>query len=452
MYLERYLSYYEPVGGLCATQPLSIRIITLLRLRRRHLTPYRDWLIFTQRALCEHNMPKQAALPARNWVTTLLFSLTFLTAITAVPLYGFIEGYDWVEVTACIILLGLSGISITGGYHRLWSHNTYRAHPIVRLFFAFWGASAVQNSILIWSSGHRRHHRHIDDNDNDPYSIKRGFWFAHIGWMLRNYPSSELDFSNVKDLKRDPIVMLQHRYYVWWVLASAVAVPLFLGYLNGDILGMALLGGVLRLVLSHHFTFFINSLAHMWGRQPYTDTNSAKDNGLLAFLTYGEGYHNFHHFFQTDYRNGVRWWQFDPTKWMINVFSWLGLASNLRRVPDFKIQEAQVKMQLERAQKQLTLSNSVSNIDEWRATLEQEYQEFYKTLNEWKELRAKWYQDKRDALTHSLNEKCEALQDKWHNAAIHTRFKQMEYGLKMQKKRMKLFNNSFKLEITNSAA
>ena len=382
----------------------------------------------------------------RNWITTILFSVTFLLAITAVPAYGIIAGYDGFEIGMFFILLIFSGLSITAGYHRLWAHKTFKAHPLVRLFFAFWGAAAVQNSILIWSSGHRRHHRHIDDNDNDPYSIKRGFWFAHIGWMLREYPSSELDFANAKDLLRDPIVMNQHKYYLLWVLASAVGVPLLLGWLNGDILGMALLAGVLRLVINHHVTFFINSLAHMWGRQPYTDTNSAKDNDLLAFFTYGEGYHNFHHYFQTDYRNGVLWWQFDPTKWLINALSWFKLTDNLRRVPNFKIQEALVKMQFERANKQLTKNSAKTNVEVWRETLEKEYQQFMKTLADWKELRSEWYEGKRQALNNTLtelSEKKQELQTKWHSAAISTRFKEMEYVLKMQQKRLHLFNMNF---------
>ena len=87
-------------------------------------------------------------------------------------------------------------------------------------------------------------------------------------------------------------------------------------------------------MINHHFTWFINSLAHMWGTQPYTDENTARDNPVLAFLTYGEGYHNFHHIFQNDYRNGVKWWQFDPTKWLIAGLSYVGLANNLKRVPD----------------------------------------------------------------------------------------------------------------------
>ncbi len=106
------------------------------------------------------------------------------------------------------------GISITAGYHRLWSHRAYGAHWSVRLFFMIFGAMALQNSILIWGSQHRTHHRFVDDVDKDPYSAKRGFWFSHMGWILRNYPSGRNDFTNARDLERDPIVMFQHRYYL----------------------------------------------------------------------------------------------------------------------------------------------------------------------------------------------------------------------------------------------
>jgi fatty-acid desaturase len=157
---------------------------------------------------------------------------------------------------------------------------------------------ALQNSVLIWASQHRMHHRFVDDVDRDPYSAKRGFWFSHIGWILRNYPSGRNDFTNAKDLERDPIVMFQHRFYLPLALVMNIGLPLALGWAVGDLWGVFLLGGLLRLVVNHHFTWFINSLAHMWGTQPYTDENTARDNPALAFLTYGEGYHNFHHIFQ----------------------------------------------------------------------------------------------------------------------------------------------------------
>jgi stearoyl-CoA desaturase (delta-9 desaturase) len=232
--------------------------------------------------------------------------------------------------------------------------------------------------------------------------------------------------------------MFQHKYYLPLVLFSNIGLPALLGWALGDVIGTLLLVGVLRLVISHHVTFFINSLCHMWGNQPYTNTNTARDNFVLALVTYGEGYHNFHHYFQTDYRNGVRWWQFDPTKWLIASLSWVGLTSNLRRVPDFKIQEALVQMQFEKAQAQLKRIQ-LPNMEAWKETLEKEYQQFMETMSEWKQLRAEWYGQKRQALA----EKKQELQEKWQRAAVRTRFKEMEYMLKMQRKRLQLLNVNF---------
>ena len=115
--------------------------------------------------------------------------------------------------------------------------------------------------------------------------------------------------------------MWQHKHYLALVILMNIGLPAFLGWLNGDIISMVLLAGLLRLVVVHHCTFFINSLAHIWGKQPYTNKNTARDNAFLALLTYGEGYHNFHHIFENDYRNGIKWWDYDPTKWLIKLMS-----------------------------------------------------------------------------------------------------------------------------------
>ena len=264
-----------------------------------------------------------------NWVTAVVFTLTPLAALILVPWYGLTHGYGLSSWLLFAFLLLATGMSITAGYHRLWAHRAYQAHWIVRLFYMVFGTMALQNSVLIWASQHRTHHRFVDDVDRDPYSAKRGFWFSHIGWILRNYPSGENDFTNARDLERDPMVAFQHRWYVPLAVGLNFGIPLAFGLISGDVIGALLLGGVLRLVVNHHFTFFINSLAHMWGSQPYTDENTARDNGALAFLTYGEGYHNFHHIFQNDYRNRVRWWPYDPTKGRIATLSGLGLASRL---------------------------------------------------------------------------------------------------------------------------
>lgn len=223
-----------------------------------------------------------------NWVTTILFTALPLAAVTVVPWYGFTHGFSLAAWVLALVSLWACGIAITAGYHRLWAHRAYGAHWSVRTFLMLFGAMALQNSILVWGSQHRTHHRFVDDWDKDPYSAKRGFWFSHMGWILRDYPSGKNDFSNARDLERDPIVMFQHRFYLPLTIFMNAAVPLLAGWAVGDVWGVFLLAGILRLVINHHFTWFINSLAHMWGSQPYTDENTARDNPVLAFLTYGE--------------------------------------------------------------------------------------------------------------------------------------------------------------------
>ena len=283
-------------------------------------------------------------LPQTLWVQTGMFSLTFLVAAIGVPWYQLTIGFEWSAWVAFLAYYFATGMAITAGYHRLWSHNSYKAHPALRVILALLGAGAIQNSILIWVSGHRDHHRNVDDYNHDPYSAQRGLWFSHMGWMLRDYPSGRTNLVNVPDLKRDVVVQWQHDNYLALVLLMNIAPPLIMGFLTGDYLANFLLMGVLRLVFTHHCTFFINSLAHYWGSQPYTDECSARDNTVLALFTYGEGYHNFHHCFQTDYRNGVRWWHFDPTKWFIFLSSITGLASELKRVPIESINAARQAM------------------------------------------------------------------------------------------------------------
>lgn len=369
--------------------------------------------------------------PPRLWVTTILFSSTALATLVLVPLYGIFHGYHWYQWLAFAAYGALCGFSITAGYHRLWSHRTYEAHWSLKLLFALFGAATLQNSILYWCSDHRRHHLYVDNDERDPYSAERGFWFSHIGWMLRDYASGKTDLSNAKDLQRDKIVMWQHNHYLPITLTMNLGLPLLLGIASGDIVGMLLLAGVLRIVVNHHTTFFINSLAHMWGRRPYTDENSARDNDLLAFFTFGEGYHNYHHIFQTDYRNGRRWYQWDPTKWLIRTASWLGLARNLKTIPAIQVQRAMLAMQFKHAEQKLEVS---SHRESWRRLIEKEAQEFSAALAEWKELQQQRYEKAR-----------ERLLAKWEHVAIRTRIKELEYGLKMQRKRLGIMMEQFHL-------
>ena len=378
--------------------------------------------------------------PPFNRVNVAIFVGLPIAALILVPWWGIYQGYDTFQWLWALAFLYLNGMSITGGYHRLWAHRSYNAHPALKWFFAFWGAGALQNSILIWASDHRRHHRHVDDNIKDPYSAGRGLWFSHMGWMLRQYRSNTPDLSNAKDLQRDPIVMWQHEHYVVLTTFMNLGLPVLLGIWHGDIIGTVLLVGLLRLVVNHHVTFFINSLAHFWGKRPYTESNSARDNGFLAFLTYGEGYHNYHHIFQTDYRNGIRWWQWDPTKWMIALCGRVGLASNLNRVSNFKIQRAILDTAFSRARNEMAEAEGNESLKDM---LEREYQLFTDFINQWTALRAESYERTREQLSGALEEKKHHLQNKWENAALHTQFKTLEYSLKMQRKRLGLLMEQF---------
>jgi stearoyl-CoA desaturase (delta-9 desaturase) len=388
-------------------------------------------------------MTTASVKPPLVWVNITVFAGLPLVALLLVPLWGVRVGYDSFQWLWALGFLYLNGMSITGGYHRLWAHKAYDAKPALKGFYALWGAGALQNSILVWASDHRRHHRHVDDNDRDPYSAGRGLWFSHVGWMLREYPSYQPDLSNAKDLQRDPIVMWQHNHYLVIMLLMNVGLPFLLGLWHGDIIGTMLIVGLLRLIVNHHVTFFINSLAHFWGSRPYTESNSARDNGFLAFLTYGEGYHNYHHTFQTDYRNGIRWWQWDPTKWMISLCSKVGLASNLTRVPDFKVQRELLDTQFLHANRKL---EKTANSEPLRVSLEREYQLFTQSINRWKSLQAKRYERKVAQLEDALENRRQRLQQKWERAAVRTQFRGLEYSLKMQRKRLRLLMQQIQLQ------
>jgi len=272
-----------------------------------------------------------------NWIPATILVATPLAAAVITPWYLLTHKVSLPVWGAFGFFMAWTGLSITAGYHRLLSHRAYKAHPVVKNFLLTGATLAVQGSAFDWCSGHRSHHRHVDHRMDDPYSAKRGFWFSHIGWMLKNYPSGKFDYKNIPDLTKDKTLQIQHKYYGLWVLAANLGLVTAAGFLVGDVWGTLVLAGLLRLVLTHHFTFFINSLCHMFGSRPYTDTNTARDNFILAIFTWGEGYHNYHHFFQYDYRNGVKWWQYDPTKWLIAALSKVGLTSELRTIDDATI-------------------------------------------------------------------------------------------------------------------
>ncbi|MDV7103553.1 fatty acid desaturase [Vibrio sp. TH_r3] len=334
--------------------------------------------------------------PPLIWLNVFVFALTAILALVAAPVYGYYQGYGWEHAIWLAIAYSFCNLSITAGYHRLWAHKAYQSHSALRYIYAIGGAFALQNSALHWASDHRPHHKFVDHTDKDPYAATRGFWYSHIGWMLRNYSEQDYDdYSNCRDLQKDNVVMWQHKHYLSLALLTNLGIPIVLGLIYQDVVGMLLIVGALRLFLSHHSTFFINSLAHIWGSQPYTTKNTARDNGFLAILTFGEGYHNFHHIFESDYRNGIHWWQYDPTKWLIKSCSWLGLATNLRVTPTLRIEKAKALALLSKVNRKLDAEPSNAQI---KVRLQEECELLVKYMNDYYDIKKKLLEGKKETL------------------------------------------------------
>ena len=285
---------------------------------------------------------------AEGWRLDIV-NAAFMTIIPILAAVGTVwytmkHGISSVELGIFGFMYVACGLSITAGYHRLFSHRTHKAAWPLRLFYALFGAGAFQNSAIKWCSNHRRHHL-VTDTDDDPYTVKRGFFWAHIGWVM--VAEEEERVEKVQDLEGDPILAFQDRHIFLLGFLVGMVLPgaagwFFLGGVTG-FLGGFIWGGLLRIVIVHHATFLINSAAHTWGTQPYSTANTSRDSPLLSLITYGEGYHNFHHTFQADYRNGHKWYHWDPSKWWIRGFSFVKMTSDLHKTPDKAIESRRMK-------------------------------------------------------------------------------------------------------------
>lgn len=296
----------------------------------------------------EETLKKTLSMNFKQWLSQ--FDLTVTSFLILNPLisvaltvYYFLDHrMPWSIFAFALVFAAATNLSVTAGYHRLFSHKSYDAHPLMKALFLLIGSSGFQGSALKWSSDHRRHHSKID-SESDPYNIHEGFWYAHMGWMFRK-DSVNLPIQ-APDLEKDTLVRLQDKYYVWIAITTGFLFPMLVGHWLGSALaGLAIAGG-LRIALTQQSTFFVNSLCHTLGRRTYSHEISARDSFLVAVLTHGEGYHNFHHKFQIDYRNGIRWYHWDPTKWTIVTLKWMGLASKLRKISNAEILKARLQVE-----------------------------------------------------------------------------------------------------------
>jgi len=275
--------------------------------------------------------PSQISIRTLDYPVIFQFAFVTLVALIGVPLFGYLYDYTWVDWTLFAILYVITGLGITVGYHRLISHRSFETRPWVKMALLIAGGWALQNTAIKWSADHVRHHAKVDQ-DADPYNAMRGFWYSHVGWLFFVTDPHANDKYEAQ-FRKDPLLLWQERYYVPIVL-SGFAIPFVAGFLHGgwrEALGCFLLAGVGRMFLVLNSTFCINSVCHLWGNQPHSQANSSRDCWWVSLVTFGEGYHNYHHAYQRDYRNGPKWYNFDPSKWLIFAAEQLRLASNLQR-------------------------------------------------------------------------------------------------------------------------
>jgi stearoyl-CoA desaturase (delta-9 desaturase) len=269
-------------------------------------------------------------------------------AVVILPLVGFVavivslwgRGFHWVD---CGLLLGmyvLTGLGITVGYHRLFTHRAFETSTVVQFALAVLGSMAVEGPLLKWVAMHRRHHQHSDTHE-DPHSpheqgngflgVLRGLWHAHVGWFFQPDPPNLPHY--VKDLHQSGVLRTTSRLFPLWVILGVLIPAALGGLLTGTWSGVAtglLWGGLARIFLVHHVTWSINSICHLWGSQPFRTGDQSRNNIVFGVLGLGEGWHNNHHAFPTSARFGLRWWQIDPGYWFIRVLAILGLASRVR--------------------------------------------------------------------------------------------------------------------------
>ncbi len=353
-----------------------------------------------------------------NWVSGIFLIGYHLALLIVLPWYFMKHSLGAGMIISSIVLLYATGMSITAGYHRLFSHRAYKANGFVEFLYLFFGAMAVQGSALIWCYDHRRHHNHVDTND-DPYNINRGFWYAHCLWLFEK--PNKIEPRIVRDLLNNKMLVHQHENYGLWAIASNVVAVLVLGAIFSDFAGAIVIGWLLRMFALHHFTWFINSLAHMWGSKTFSQEHTAVDNWAISMLTFGEGYHNYHHTFATDYRNGIKWYNFDPTKWLIWGLNKLGFTKDLHRVKKHVIKTKMVledKRLLLETLKDFWKSEKPAwekSVNELSEQLLEKFSNMEELLTNYQELKKKAETDGLASLKKEIESLKSNLQEDWNN-------------------------------------
>ncbi len=247
-------------------------------------------------------------------------------AVHLVCLAVFFVDFRWSYVALCLALYAVRMFFVTAGYHRYFSHRSFKTSRAFQFLLAFMAMSSAQKGVLWWAAHHRNHHRFSDTEEDLHSPMQFGFWWSHVGWILSDsYEKTELHL--IRDFAKYPELRWLDRRFLVPPVVLAVALFLVGGW------GALVWGFFVSTVVLWHGSFTINSLAHLFGRRRYATTDTSRNNWWLALLTLGEGWHNNHHHYMASVRQGFFWWEVDVTYYVLKVLSWMRIVWDLRLPP-----------------------------------------------------------------------------------------------------------------------
>lgn len=247
-------------------------------------------------------------------------------AIHALALLAFVVKYHWYYPVIALALYYVRMFGITAGYHRYFSHRSYKMGRAMQFLMAFLGTLSTQKGVLWWAAHHRDHHKYSDQPEDIHSPVQRGFWWSHVGWIL--CPRfDETKFDRIRDFAKYPELRWLNKYH----LVPPILLAVVLGLIGG--VPMMVWGFCVSTVFLWHGTFTINSLSHVFGSRRYQTTDDSRNNLLLALITCGEGWHNNHHYYMSTANQGFYWWEVDFSYYTLKMMSWVGLVWDLRTPP-----------------------------------------------------------------------------------------------------------------------
>lgn len=242
----------------------------------------------------------------------------------------------WSDIILLLSMYTITALGVTAGFHRMLTHRSFQPHPVVKLLLLVMGSMAVEGAALDWAATHIKHHAY-SDREGDPHSPVEGFFHSHVGWMFRDYEADPNVYC--RNLVTDPIVMFVSRTSFVWALLSLV-IPFALGGWTG-----LLWGGLVRIFLTHHVTWSVNSVCHTFGKREFETNDQSRNEWMVGLLGFGEGWHNNHHAFPRSAFHGLHWWQFDLTGYIIWTLERVGLVKEVYRVsPEMMARRATKKV------------------------------------------------------------------------------------------------------------